>query len=113
MTDRIDGPLGRLMGNRGALVLAYAIAAVLVLAGCATSTPPAPQVVNVPVEVKVPVPVPCVKRADLPAPPRLLSNEELAALDDYRLVITLDLQRRALRDYQAQVDAVLRGCVSD
>lgn len=112
MIDRIDGPLGRLLGNRLALVLAYAAAAALILAGCA-SAPPAPQIVNVPVEVKVPVPVPCVKRADLPPPPKILSNEELAALDDYRLVITLDLQRRALRDYQAQVDAVLRACTSD
>lgn len=106
----------RLLGSRRNLVFAYLVATALIvwlLAGCASTPVAMPQVVNVPVEVKVPVPVPCARRADLPAPPDVLTAEQLTALDDYRAVITLELQRRALARYSAELAALLAACVAD
>ena len=72
------------------------------LAGCASGPPP------LPVEVRIPVAVPCI--ADPPVRPDLLTDRDLAALDDYRLVLELARDRRLRQGYEAELEAVVAGC---
>lgn len=74
----------------------------VLLAGCASGPPP------LPVEVRIPVAVPCI--AEAPARPALLADRDLAALDDYRLVIELARDRRLRQAYVAELEAVVAGC---
>jgi hypothetical protein len=73
--------------------------ALLLLVGCTT----------VPKEVRIRVPVPCVEQA--PQRPSLIADAELRALDDYGLVIALARDRRLRQGYEAQLEAVLAGCL--
>jgi hypothetical protein len=72
------------------------------LAGCASGPPP------LPVEVRVPIAVPCVNEPL--ARPELLTDRDLAALDDYRLVLELARDRRLRQAYEAELEAVVAGC---
>lgn len=86
------------MNARGALL------ALLFLAGCATE----PKSIEIPREVKIPVPVPCVDEPiDRPA---FVTNGELAAMDDYALIISLAADRLARLQYEARLEAVIAGC---
>lgn len=78
-------------------------AVLLLLAGCAQA--PIREVQ----EVRVPVPVPCVAPADVPKA-SFPADSELAALDDYRLVLTLAQDRLARAAHIARLEAVLLGC---
>lgn len=62
----------------------------------------------IPTEVRVPVPVSCV--TEPPVKPRMLSNAELRALDDFKLPIALTLDRAQRIQYEAELEAVLAGC---
>lgn len=80
----------------------YVVAALILLAlltGCAT---PAPTV------VRVPVPVPC--NVDLPAEPAIVTDAELRAMSDYRLVLTIARERLVLLGYSGEVRAAAEGC---
>ena len=71
------------------------------LAGCSTTIP-------VPETVKVPVPVSCI---DAPIPkPRLVTDAELAAMDDYKATISLWIDRRDRQTYEGRLEAALAGC---
>jgi hypothetical protein len=86
-------------------LLAAALAAILllILAGCAT--PQLPEV------VKIPVAVPCVREAELPRPPTVVSDADLARMDDYDLVLTLAADRDELLAAWIYAAALLKGCV--
>ena len=47
---------------------------------------------------------------DAPAMPKVSDNAALAALDDYRLVLTLAAERNDLIVYGRQADAILQAC---
>jgi len=84
-----------------------ALALLLFVTGCAA---PPPQVVREAVEVRVPVPVACIDAVDLPAAPRLAADAELARLPDAELVLTLEQQRRLLREYRNRAEPLLAAC---
>ncbi len=69
------------------------------LSGCATPSP---------VTVQVPIPVPCA--IEFPPVPAIASNDELLAMNDYRLVVTLARDRLALIDYSDMLRAASQGC---
>lgn len=73
---------------------------VLAIAGCSS--------LPVPREIRVPVPVPCIDRT--PERPSMLSDQELLALDDYALVVSLARDRRIRQGYEAELEATLEGC---
>lgn len=87
----------------GIALLAALVA--VVIAGCAGNPP---RVIEVPKEVRVPVPVPCVK--DAPAKPAFVSDGELAAMDDYTLVLNLEIDRQRRQQYEGTLEAVVAGC---
>jgi hypothetical protein len=64
----------------------------------------------IPTEVRVPVPVSCV--TEQPKKPAMLSDAELRALDDFKLPIALTLDRRVRQAYEAELEAVLAGCLT-
>lgn len=72
------------------------------LAGCQTMQP-------MPKEIMVPVQVPCLER--LPDAPATASDAELAALDDFRLVLTLARDRAALTGAYGELRAMAKACV--
>lgn len=76
----------------------------LLLAGCNGSLPPAPR------EVRVPVPVPCVERSEIPAK-GFLDDKALAAMDDFRLVISLRTDQLAQRVWIETTSALLEACI--
>ena len=78
------------------ILLCTAICAVW---GCSTPSP----------TVEIPVAVSCIPK-DAPRAPQTASNAALAALDDYRLVITIAAERDALQVYAAQADAIIEAC---
>jgi len=77
-------------------------AVILLLAGC-SGLP------TVPEKVMIPVAVPCIDR--VPERPAFLTDAELAALDDYRLVLGLRTDQLTLRGHVAVLEAVLQACV--
>ena len=91
-----------------AVVAAAAITCLL--AGCATKAPQVPVVVREPVPVRIPVPTPCIERSRLPSYPQLPTDAELAAMQDYELVIAIDMIRRRLHDYSTVAEAILNAC---
>jgi hypothetical protein len=76
---------------------------VLILVGCNGTLPPVPR------ETLIPVPVPCLDK--LPDRPSFLTDAELLALDDYRLVLSLRSDQLALRGHVATLTATLQACV--
>ena len=87
------------MTARGAL-----LALLLAASGCASP----PTSIEIPREVKIPVPVPCVDEpVDRPA---FVTDGELAAMDDYALIISLAADRLARQQYGARLEAVIAGC---
>ncbi|WP_290890625.1 hypothetical protein [Arenimonas sp.] len=91
------------------LCAALLVMVVAALTGCAAPKPEV-RLVREPVEVRVPYAVSCVAAADLPAPPTLLTDAELARLPDGDLVLAVEAQRRALRAHRAKTDALLAAC---
>lgn len=72
------------------------------LAGCPS------QPIRVPETVQVPVPVACI---DAPVPrPELLTDAQMAALDDYHGLLALWLDRRQRQVYEARLEAAMAGC---
>jgi hypothetical protein len=58
----------------------------------------------------VPVPVSCVKAK--PVRPALTTEAELARLDDYQLVLALDLYRLQAGPYVLKLEAVVDACAA-
>lgn len=77
--------------------------AVWFLAGCATDQHK-PQLG----EFKLPVSVPCVE--SVPVKPAFKTDEELKAMDDYRLSNTLLFERVTGQIYMGELEAVVAGC---
>lgn len=77
---------------------------VLLLAGCQS----APQIRR---EVKVPVIISCISDPIEPAP-KLATDDELKALDDYRLPLALWLDRKERQLYQQRLEATVEACRS-
>lgn len=93
------------MNTAAAMVLAGAMAA----AGCAAPRETV-RIVREPVEVPIAVTAPCVSAQALPAPPKLMADAELARLDDAALVLSIEQQRRLLREYVTRADPLLAAC---
>lgn len=89
-----------------AVVICWLTAAAL--AGCAT--PPPPVVITEVREVKIPVIEPCV--STVPPAPELISDRELAALDDYGAVLALHRDRLQRAGHQAILEAALARCAT-
>ena len=46
----------------------------------------------------------------MPVRPQTASEAELALLDDYKFTLAIFLDRRALLDYSAELEAVVSAC---
>lgn len=79
------------------------VTTLLLISGCSL-LPPKVQ------EVKIPVIVPCVWFT--PVKPNLISDAELVKLDDGNFVTALHLDRLQRRGYEAELEAVLAGCIN-
>lgn len=77
------------------------------LAGCAT---PAPVVIREPVEVLIPVIEACVTQ--LPPAPDLITDRDLASLNDYAAVKALQRDRMQRTAHQAMLEAALARCAT-
>lgn len=77
---------------------------ILFISGCVTTQPDA-------IKISVPVPVPCVKKADLPKPPTIMQDPDLAKLDDAKLILTIAAERLDLKRYATESSALLGACV--
>lgn len=64
---------------------------------------------EIPREVNIPVPVPCITRPV--ERPTFITDRELAAADDYTLVIELARDRLKRRQYEVKLEALLAGCL--
>ena len=62
-------------------------------------------------EVKVPIAVPCIKSADVPVTPKILSNENLNVLDDFDLVIQIASERLDLLKHTGELSALIKACI--
>jgi hypothetical protein len=58
--------------------------------------------------VRVPVAIKCIDK--IPERPQLRTDAELAALDDYGLIILLAKDRRLYQSWTAELLAVVEGC---
>ena len=76
---------------------------VLLLSGCSL-LPPKVQ------EIQIPVIIPCVKYS--PVKPNLISDADLRKLDDGNFVTALHLDRLQRQSYEAELEAVIAGCVA-
>ncbi len=65
--------------------------------------PPPPQ------KVLVAVPTPCLP-ATLPQRPKISTDAELSAIDDYKFTLEIFIERRKLLDYSGELEAVLSAC---
>ena len=83
--------------------LAPATILILSLSGCGSILPAIPSV------LKIPVAVPCADA--VPARPKLATDQELMALDDYRLILTLRSDGIKARDHIGVLEATLQACV--
>lgn len=84
---------------RRALLGAY----IAIAAGCASSP-----IEGIPQTVEIPIPVSCVT-AEIPRP-RFVTDRELAAADDYTLVLELAADRLKRQQYEAKLEAAIAGC---
>ena len=64
--------------------------------------------VTIPETIRVPVPVSCIDAPVLRPP--FTTDAELLAMDDYRLTLSLALDRMVRRVYEARLEAALAGC---
>lgn len=71
---------------------------VLALTGCATPLPTA----------SIKVPVPCIEKK--PDRPVLVTDADLAAMNDYQLPLALRAYHLAAGGYIAELEAVVNGC---
>lgn len=78
-------------------------ATLLLLVGCAST-------VDIPREVSVPVPVPCVKPELLPERPGFMTDGDILAYDSYRRTWALWMDRALRQAYEAQLEAIVKGC---
>ena len=76
---------------------------ILLLSACSSVLPSAPK------EVRIPVPVPCVDT--IPARPKLLTDPELAKLDDFALVLQMRADGIRARDHIGVLEAVMGACI--
>ena len=83
-------------------ILAALVAAAILMSGCETIRTLPPEI------VKVPVPVPC--SVEFPVKPSIRSTEDLLKLDRYRRTLAIWIDRQALLDYSALLEATLNGC---
>lgn len=72
----------------------------LALSGCASTMPET---------VNVPIPVPCIDA--MPQRPALATDAELIKLVDTDFIIALGIDRQQRIKYQAELEAILQGCV--
>ena len=85
----------------------FAVFAALLLAGCATA--PVEPNHRPPASVDVPVATSCLP-TDRPVRPTTFSDRELAALDDYKLVLGLRRDALRLAVYARELEALLKAC---
>ncbi len=85
------------------IYLAIAVVILVLLNGCATLIPPPPQ------KVLVAVPTPCLP-ATLPQRPKISTDAELSAIDDYKFTLEIFIERRKLLDYSGELEAVIGAC---
>lgn len=78
----------------------------LLLAGCFAGNPTKPPAI--PLTVTMPVAVSCIEQ--LPERPKLHTDTELKAMDDYTLAVTLLVDRIRREIYESQLEAALEGC---
>ena len=88
-------------------VVSFWLIAAGMLAGCAT---PAPVVVTEVREVRIPVIEPCV--STMPAAPELISDRDLASLDDYGAVLALYRDRMQRAAHMTVLEAALTRCAT-
>lgn len=75
----------------------------LLLTSCATLFPPKT------IEVKIPVIVSCIKI--LPAKPDFITDEVLSEYTQGNFVTALHIDRLKRQSYEAELEAVLSGCL--
>ncbi len=85
-----------------AVLAVVSVVACVSMMGCETIPPP-------PQRISVAVPVACLP-STMPARPAIATEAELALMDDYKYVLAIFLDRRALLDYSAELEAVLLAC---
>lgn len=84
----------------------FALFAMLLLTACATVPEPD---TRPPATVEVPVRVACLP-ADRPVRPSTYTDKDLAALDDYKLVLGLRRDALALARYTRELEAIVKAC---
>ena len=89
----------RYAGKSSAILAATSL---MLLSACETIPPP-------PQKVSIPIGVSCLP-STMPARPAIATEAELALLDDYKWTLAIFLDRRALLDYSAELEAVLGAC---
>jgi len=86
------------------LASSAALVGLVAMAGCSSWGQ-----VQLPTEVRVPVPVPCLDA--LPPSPKVANDEQLLALGDYDLVVTLAKDRKALEAAYLELRAAAGACL--
>ncbi len=76
---------------------------VILLSGCKTFIPPPPQIISVPIAAS------CLPTT-LPQRPKIATDVELSAMDDYKFTLEIFIDRRRLLDYSGELEAVLLAC---
>jgi hypothetical protein len=82
----------------------YLIILLLMLTSCATLNPPKS------IEVDIPVAVSCVSH--IPDKPNFISDEVLLTYTQGNFVTALHVDRLERQSYEAELEAVLAGCLS-
>ena len=85
-------------------VYRFAIPLMLIISGCATTQP-------VPKAIYVKVPIPCIEKDKVPVAPMLRTGAELSKLNDYDLVLAINVQRLEVEQYAKELAAILIACV--
>lgn len=88
--------------SRAVLVLMVFLLLVAI-AGCAST-------VRVPETVNVPVPVPCIAPEKIPERPPFMTDADILAFDGYRRTWAMWLDRALRQAYEAQLEAIAKGC---
>ena len=60
-------------------------------------------------QVHIPIGISCLP-ATLPQRPKIASDSELSAIDDYQFTLQIFIDRRRLLDYSGELEAVLLAC---
>lgn len=85
--------------GRGLVAASLLLLVLVMLSGCATPQVPA---------AEVPVAVSCVEKR--PENPGFMTDEEIKALDDYRAVVALRLDRAKAQKYVGELEDVVEVC---